>query len=70
MKKQKLSQGSQITPADDTREWEAEECVVCEWMGVFIQIQYGLPFNTSCLFLSLFTMSSKDENNKGSLKKI
>lgn len=64
-----LSQGSPINPADDTREWEAEVCVwvwesvyVCE--RVFTQIQYGLPFNTSRLFLSLFTMSSKDENNK------
>jgi len=65
--KKKLSQESQITPADDTREWEAEVCVVSEW--VFIQIQYSLPFNTSCLFLSLFTMSSKDENNKVAYKK-
>jgi len=40
---------------------------VSEW--VFIQIQYSLPFNTSCLFLSLFTMSSKDENNKVAYKK-
>ena len=81
----KLSRGSWITPADDAREWEAEVCVcvcvcvcvrvrvcvlVCEWVGVFIQIQYGLPFNTSCLFLSFFTMSSKDENNKVAYKKI
>lgn len=56
------------SPLQTTQEREAEVCVcVSEW--VFIQIQYGLPFNTSCLFLSLFTMSSKDENNKVAYKK-
>lgn len=51
------------TTQDNRRPKCVRECVF-EWAGVFIQIQYGLPFNTSCLFLSLFTMCSKDENNK------
>lgn len=62
--KWKKSYHKDLESALQTTQKNGRPRCACEWVGVFIQIQYGLPFNTSCLFLSLFTMSSKDENNK------